>query len=73
MINGNVSSELILEWFASVYKAESSIQNCVWTLVLSTRTVTLQDVPLLNVTSDRPYTTTEGTILVWEYPENYQK
>ena len=39
----------------------------------STRTVTLQYVHLLNVTSGRQYATAEVTILVREYPENYQK
>ena len=34
MINGNVSSELILLLFASVYEASSSIQNCISPLVL---------------------------------------
>ena len=34
MINGSVLSELILLWFASVYGAASSIQNCVLPLVL---------------------------------------
>ena len=43
------------------------------TLTKSTRTVTLQDVPLLNVTSGRPYATGEVTALVREYPENYKK
>ena len=33
----------------------------------------LQDVPLLNVTSGRPYATAEVTILVRKYTENYQK
>ena len=42
-------------------------------LTKSTRTVTLQDVPLLNVTSGHPYASAEVTILVREYPENYQK
>ena len=37
-----------------------------------TKTVTLQDVPLLNVTSGRPYDPAEVTILVREYLENYQ-
>ena len=44
-----------------------------FTLTKSTRTVTLQDVQLHNVTSGRPYATAEVTILVREYPENYQK
>ena len=34
MINGNVSSEFISLWFASVHGAASSIQNCVSPLVL---------------------------------------
>ena len=34
MISGNVSSELISLWFASVYGAASSIQNCLSPLVL---------------------------------------
>ena len=34
MINGNVLSELVSLWFASVYGAASSIQNCVLPLVL---------------------------------------
>ena len=34
MINGNVSSEFILLWFASVYGAASSIEKCVSPLVL---------------------------------------
>ena len=34
-INGNVPSEVVSLWFASVYgAAASSIQNCVWPLVL---------------------------------------
>ena len=37
-------------------------------LTKSTRVVNLEDVPLLNVTSDRPYATAEVT----EFPENYQ-
>ena len=69
MINGSVSLE-------SVYGAASAIQKLRLasgiTLTKSTRTVTLQDVPLLNVTSGRPYATAEVTILVREYPENYQ-
>ena len=76
MINGNVSSEFISLWFASVHCA-SSIQNCVPPLVLrlqkSIRTVTLQDVQPHNVTSGHPYATAEVTILAREYPENYQK
>ena len=40
---------------------------------ISSRTVTLQDVPLLNVTSGRSYVPAEVTILILEYPENYQK
>ena len=44
-----------------------------FTLTKSTRTVTLQDVQPHNVTSGRPYATAEVTILVREYPENYQK
>ena len=43
-----------------------------FTLTKSTRTVTLQDVQPHNVTSGRPYATAEVTILVREYPENYQ-
>ena len=76
MINGNVSSEFISLWFASVHGAASYIQNfvspLVWRLQKSTRTVTLQDVQPHNVTSSRPYATAEVTILVREYPENYQ-
>ena len=76
MINGNVSSEFISLWFASVHGA-SSIQNCVSPLVLrlqkSIITVTLQDVQPHNVKSGHPYATAEVTILVREYPENYQK
>ena len=34
MINGNVSSEFISLWFASVHVAASSIQNCVSPLLL---------------------------------------
>ena len=34
----------------------------------STRTITLQDEPLLNVISDRQYSTAEVTILLREYP-----
>ena len=34
MINGNVSSEFISLWFASVHGAANSIQNCVSPLVL---------------------------------------
>ena len=34
MINGNVSSEFISLWFASVHGAASSIQNCVSPLLL---------------------------------------
>ena len=33
----------------------------------------LQDIPLLNVTSGRPYATVEVTISVWENLENYHK
>ena len=44
-----------------------------FTLTKSTRTVTVQDVPLPNVTSGRPYAPAEVTILVREYQENYQK
>ena len=44
-----------------------------FTLTKSTRTVSLQDPPLLNVTSGRPYATAEVTILVRKYLENYQK
>ena len=44
-----------------------------FTLTKSTRTVTLQDIPLRNVTSGRPYATAEVTIFVREYPENHQK
>ena len=44
-----------------------------FTLTKSTRTVTLQDVPLLNVTSGSPYDTAEVSISIREYPENYQK
>ena len=44
-----------------------------FTLTKSTRMVTLQDVQPINVTSGRPYATAEVTILVREYPENYQK
>ena len=44
-----------------------------FTLTKSTRTVTLQDVQPHNVTSGRPYVTAEVTILIQEYPENYQK
>ena len=44
-----------------------------FTLTKSTRMVTLQDVQPNNVTSGRPYATAEVTILVREYPENYQK
>ena len=76
MINGNVSSEFISLWFASVYGAASSIQlrlASAFTLTKSTRTVTLQDVQPHNVTSGRPFVTAEVTILVREYPENYQK
>ena len=39
MINGKMSSELILLWFASVYGAASSIQHCVLPLVLRLRKV----------------------------------
>ena len=69
MINGNVSSEFISLWFASVHGVAISIKNCV-SLTKSTRTITLQDVQLRNVTSGRPYATAEVTILVREYPEN---
>ena len=34
MINANVSSQFILLWFASVYGAACSIQNCISSLVL---------------------------------------
>ena len=44
-----------------------------FTITKSTRMVTLQDVPLLNVTSSCPYATEEMTILVREYLEIYQK
>ena len=39
----------------------------------NTRTVTMQDVPLLNVTSDCPYATADVAILVREYQANFQK
>ena len=77
MINGNVSSEFISLWFASVHGAASFIQKLRlasgFTLTKSARTVALQDVQPHNVTSGRPYATAEVTILVREYPENYQK
>ena len=44
-----------------------------FTLTKSTRTVTLQDLPLLKVTFGWPYAPAEVTILVREYQENYQK
>ena len=67
MLNGNVMSELIL-----------CVRSCKFYPNLTsgftlTKTVTLQDVPLLNVTSRRLYAMAKVTILVWEYPENYQK
>ena len=61
------------------------ICECVWSckfypklcpasgLTHTNSTVSLQDVPLLNVTSGLPYATAEVTILVREYPENNQK
>ena len=74
------SVDLKIETFfqlqASKYGAASSIQNCVSPLVLllqCLRMVTVPDVPLLNVTSGRPYATAEVTILVRKYPENYKK
>ena len=77
MINGNVSSELILLWFFECVRSCKFYQKLRlasgFTLTKSTRTVTLQDVPLLNVTSGRSYATAEMTILVREYPENYEK
>ena len=61
----------------STCKFGISIQNCVSSLVLRLQKeqekVTLQDVPLLNVTSGRPYATAEVTILVREYLGNYEK
>ena len=63
MINGNVSSEFISLWFASVHGAANFYPKLRlasgFTLTKSTRTVTLQDVPLANVTSGRPYATSE--------------
>ena len=54
--------------------AASSLQNCTSiTLTKITRTVTLQDVPLLNVTSGPPFTPEEVTNLVREYPEKLPK
>ena len=44
-----------------------------FTATISTKTVTLQDVPLLNVKSGRPFAPAEVTILVREYQENYRK
>ena len=44
-----------------------------FTFTKSTRTVTLQDVQPHNVTSGRLYATVEVTILLRDYPENYQK
>ena len=78
MINGNVSSEFILLWFASVYGSSCKFYPKLglasgFTLTTGTRTVTLQDVPLRNVTSGRPYATAEVTIWVWECLENYEK
>ena len=61
--------------FASVHGA-SSIQNCVSPVLRiqkRIRTVILQDVQPHNVTYGHPYATAEETILVREYPENYQK
>ena len=40
-----------------------------FTLTKSTRTITLQDVQLYNVTSACQYATAEVTISVWKYPE----
>ena len=51
MINGNVSSKLIVLWFGECVR----------------RTVTLQDVTLLNVTSGRPYATAKKAIWFREY------
>ena len=42
-------------------------------LTKSTRMVTLPDVPLLNITSGRPYPKVKVTILMREYPENNQQ
>ena len=70
MINGNVSSEFISLWIASVHGAASSIQSCVSPLVL--RLQKWQDVQSHNVTSGLPSPRTEVTISVREYPENNQ-
>ena len=77
MKNVNVSSEFSSLWFASVYGACKIYLKprlaSGFTLTKITRTVTLHNVPLPNVTSGQPYAPAEVTILVREYPENYQK
>ena len=74
MINGNVSSEfMICECVRSCKLYPKLCLASGFTLTKSTRTVTLHDVQSHNVTSGHPYATAEVTILVREYPENYQK
>ena len=76
MIIGNVSSEFISLWYASVrcckFYPKLRLASG-FTLTKSTRAVTQQDLPLLNVTSSRPYATAEVTISDREYLKNYQK
>ena len=76
MINGNVVGIyfiMICECARSCKFYPKLRLDSGFKLTKSTRTVTLQDVQPHNVTSGRPYATAEVTILVREYPENYQK
>ena len=76
MINGNVSSDLFhydLRMCTELQVLSKTASRLWFYATKSTRTVTLQDVQPHNVTSGRPYATAEVTILVREYPENYQK
>ena len=75
MINDNVSLELILLLRVCMELQILSKTACplCFTLTKSTRTVTLQDVSLLNLKSGGPNATTKVTILVREYSKNHQK
>ena len=56
--------------------ASSKTASCLWFYATKTTgTVTLQDVPLLNLKSSRPmaYATAKVIFSIWEYPDNYQK
>ena len=75
MKNGNVSSAFISLWFASVRSCKIYPKPPLasgLTLTKFTRTVTMHNIPLPNVTSGQPYTPAEVKILVREYPENYK-